>query len=78
MEGGALPCNVMHGHEADSIESVSQLSSKTCRVRGVTHSNMMKLRAKSKRLTDAFTKMLMPGTSTREMSACAHNMNRVL
>ena len=31
----------------------------------------MKLRAKSKRLTDAFTKMLMPGTSTREISACA-------
>ena len=71
VDGGAVPCNVTHGHEADSIESVSELSSKTCRVRGVTYTNMMKLRAKSKRLTDAFTKMLMPGTSTREISACA-------
>jgi hypothetical protein len=78
VEGGPLPCNVTHGHEADSIESASQLSSKTCRVRGVTYTNMMKLRAKSKRLTDAFTKMLMPGTSTREISACACNRNRVL
>ena len=78
MEEGALPCNVTHGHEADSIESVSELSSKTCMVRGVTYANMMKLRAKSKRLTDAVTKMLMPGTSTREISACACNRNRVL
>ena len=78
VEGAALPCNVTHGHDADSIESVSQLSSKTCRVRGVTYTNMMKLRAKSKRLTDAFTKLLMPGTSTREISACACNRNRVL
>ncbi len=78
VQGGTLPYNVIHGHEADSIESVSQLSSKTCRVGGVTYTNMMKLRAKSKRLTDAFTKMLMPGTSTREISACAINRNRVL
>ena len=78
MEGGSLPCNVIHGHEADSMESVSELSSKTCTVRGVTYSNMMKLRAKSKRFTDAFTKMLMPGKSRREISACACNRNRVL
>jgi hypothetical protein len=60
------------------MESLSQLSSMTCRARRVTYSNMMKLCVRSKRRTDAFTKMLMPGTNTREISACACNRNRVL
>ncbi len=77
-EGGPPACNVIHGHEADSMELLSELASKTCRVQDVTHSNTMKLLVRRERLTDAFTKMLMPGTSAREMSACACNMNRVL
>jgi hypothetical protein len=71
-------CSVIHCHITDSMESLSELSCKTCTARGVTYSNMMKLRIRSKRLTDAFTKMLMPGKSRREISACACNRNRVL
>ncbi len=55
-----------------------ELSSKTCRMRGVTHSNITTLCVRSKRLTDAFTKMLMPGTSMRETSACACNRNKLV
>jgi hypothetical protein len=41
VQGGTLPYNVIHGHEENSMESVSELSSKICMVRGVMHSNMM-------------------------------------
>ncbi len=37
VERGPPACNVIHGHEADSMELLSELASKTCRVQDVTH-----------------------------------------
>ena len=51
---------------------------KVCKANGGQHGAVADGSSKRARLTDAFTKLLMPGTNVREISACVISKNRLL